>query len=122
MDISAIKAAEKMVDIIAPNGFKIGTMTLISTLDNRAVKMKSELQRERLEHARKNIEKDERYYENRALAGLITSWDWGKNTFEGKVPECDPAVIMKIFEEHEWFRHLAFMNVADDAAFFPKAG
>ncbi len=32
----------------------------------------------------------------------VASWDWGANTYEGKVPDSDPATVKAILTKESW--------------------
>lgn len=129
MDLSQLKPAERIVDILNPKtdaelGIKV---TLISINDDKLKKIKRRIQDDklRLEARGKNFKSDDiEENRNKLIFSAITGWMWGKDasgeevTFKGEKPDLNQKNFNAIITELPWFREQLEEAISDEKAFF----
>jgi len=124
-DISAIKSAERMVEIVHPatkEPLEI-RVTLMSLDDERMKKIKRSItdRRLHLEARGKHFKADEIEDNRNALAfSAMTGWEWyGKDvSFKGKKPDFNRASVYAVFDELNWFRDQIETEISETKDFF----
>lgn len=124
MDISSIKPAERLIEIVHPGteeplGIKV---SLVSLSDERTAKVRRKIQDERIRlEMRRQFFKAEDIEENEdtLLFNAMTGWHWeGDVTFEGQKPDFNVANVKKVFKHFPWFKQQIMEAVGEEKAFF----
>lgn len=124
MDISSIKPAERIIEILHPGtGEKLGiTVSVISLNDERLNQVRRRIQNKRidLEKRGKTFKADDiEENEFELFVATMTGWSWeGDNTFNGEKPAFNERNVKAVLKELPWFKDQVREAIGDEKAFF----
>ena len=124
MDIASLKPSERIIEIKHPTtGDNVGIrVTLISLADEKAAKIKRQIQNKSLALASRNkrfTAEDIEENEKDLLLACVVGWDWYGADVHGKIPEFTPSNIVNIFKEFPWIKSQIAEALDDEKGFFP---
>ena len=109
MDLGKIVDNEQLysLELLHPDTYEpVGVTFKIRSMKSHAAKaMQRQIIDEiyELRQANKRLKaKDTVANEYRKAAACVAGWDWGKNKYNGSVPEFTEANVLKILKEQEW--------------------
>lgn len=125
MDISDLKPAERVVEILHPaTGEELGVrISLLSLEDQKLKQLKRRLtdERIRLESKGKSFKAaDLEENGNEILLASVTGWEWYSQniTFHGQKPEFNRKNFLEVIGELPWFKAQIEVAISDEQAFF----
>lgn len=127
MEISDLVKSEQLfkLDLTHPKtGRPIGiTIMLRSAGSEHATAVVRRQTDEALARQQRKIGPDAEWVEKNELdqaVSYVASWDWGKNDWKGKKPECTPEVVAEVFRDAPWI-YAQVVGAARDIANFTTA-
>ena len=121
MDISAISANERTIDILhpatgEPTGLKV---TLLPGTDEKVESARRKITNRRLQSRSQKITAEQLEAEGmELLLASVSGWEWGEATLGGEQPEFSADNVRRVLKQHKWIRDQIDREAGYSEAFF----